>query len=80
MAYVMTGATGFIGRHLLASLLKRKQTVYCLVRPQSEDRLQAIALRLHELKGRVVPVRGDILKPLPGVNSTASSTSRRSPT
>jgi thioester reductase-like protein len=68
VAYFMTGATGFIGRHLLECLLKRKETVYCLVRRPSEDRLQEIALRLHDLGGRVVPVRGDLMKPRLGVN------------
>jgi thioester reductase-like protein len=67
VAYFMTGATGFIGRHLLENLLRRKETVYCLVRRQSEDRLQEIALRLQRLKGRVVAVRGDLLKPRLGV-------------
>ncbi len=68
MAYFLTGATGFIGRHLLESLLKRKQTVYCLVRRQSEDRLQEISLRMQGLGGRVVPLRGDLMQPQLGVN------------
>jgi hypothetical protein len=33
--YVVTGATGFIGRHLVAELLKREGTIYVLVREGS---------------------------------------------
>jgi thioester reductase-like protein len=69
MTCFMTGATGFIGRHLLEQLLTRKETVYCLVRKPSEDRLQEIALHLQHLKGRVVPVRGDLLKPRLGIEA-----------
>src|SRR5688572_22987818 len=65
----MTGATGFIGRHVLERLLMRKETVYCLVRRQSEDRLQEIALRLQSLKGKVVLMRGDLLKPRLGLEA-----------
>ena len=32
MTYFVTGATGFIGRHLLERLLQRKGTIHCLVR------------------------------------------------
>ena len=34
MTYFVTGATGFIGRHLVAKLLARKGDVYCLVRKE----------------------------------------------
>lgn len=69
MTSFMTGATGFIGRHVLELLLARKETVYCLVRKPSEDRLQEIALRLQHLKGRVVPVIGDLTKPRLGLET-----------
>src|SRR5215510_4229891 len=69
MACFMTGATGFIGRHVLELLLARKETVYCLVRKPSEDRLQEIALKLQHLKGKVVPVRGDLTQPRLGLET-----------
>jgi nucleoside-diphosphate-sugar epimerase len=31
--YLVTGASGFIGKHLLDALTKRGQTIYCLVYP-----------------------------------------------
>ncbi len=51
--YFVTGATGFIGRHLLGELLKREDaTIYALVREESRDRLQSGA--------RIRPVIGDL--------------------
>jgi len=41
MDYFVTGATGFIGRHLLERLLARGGTVYALVREQSRARFDA---------------------------------------
>ena len=70
MASFLTGATGFIGRHVLELLMARKETVYCLVRKPSEDHLHDIALRLQHLKGRVVPVRGDLTQPRLGIDTT----------
>ena len=39
MAYFVTGATGFIGRFLVAELLKREGTIYVLCRASSLDKL-----------------------------------------
>ena len=36
MAYLVTGGTGFIGRFLVADLLKRGQPIYALVRKNSQ--------------------------------------------
>ena len=69
MSYFVTGATGFIGRYLVQSLLKRgKGTIYVLVRPKSVGKLD----ELREFWGkesikRVVPVKGDLGSPKLGI-------------
>jgi NAD(P)-dependent dehydrogenase (short-subunit alcohol dehydrogenase family) len=67
--YFVTGATGFIGRHLVAELLKREGTIYVLVREGSRGKLDALAQRLGAPEGRLVPVSGDLSKPGLGVDS-----------
>ena len=37
MTYFVTGATGFIGRHLVELLLRRQGKIYVLVRSGSRD-------------------------------------------
>jgi NAD(P)-dependent dehydrogenase (short-subunit alcohol dehydrogenase family) len=59
--YFVTGATGFIGRHLVEELLKRDGTVYALVREGSRGRLDALGERLGA-GDRLVPVSGDLSK------------------
>ncbi|MEA2448429.1 MAG: hypothetical protein QOG63_361 [Thermoleophilaceae bacterium] len=61
MNYFVTGATGFIGRHLLEELLKRDGTIYALVREGSRGRLDAVVERLGA-GDRIVPVVGDLSK------------------
>ena len=63
----MTGATGFIGRHLVAELLKREGTIYVLVREGSRGKIDALAENLRADEGRIVPVAGDLSKPALGV-------------
>jgi short-subunit dehydrogenase len=69
MSYFVTGATGFIGRFLVRSLLARgKGTVYVLVRPRSIGKLD----ELREFWGkdsqrRVVAIKGDLAQPKLGV-------------
>jgi NAD(P)-dependent dehydrogenase (short-subunit alcohol dehydrogenase family) len=65
--YFVTGATGFIGRHLVAELLKREGTIYALVREGSRGKLDSLVQRLGAQEGRVVPVTGDLAKPGLGV-------------
>jgi NAD(P)-dependent dehydrogenase (short-subunit alcohol dehydrogenase family) len=60
--YFVTGATGFIGRHLVAELLKRDGTIYALVREGSRGKLDALAQRLDAPEGRIQPVTGDLSK------------------
>ncbi|MCW2681703.1 MAG: short chain dehydrogenase [Frankiales bacterium] len=58
--YLVTGGTGFLGRHLLERLLRRPDAkVSVLVRKGSLSRLQAAAQRL-EGGDRVRPVVGDL--------------------
>jgi NAD(P)-dependent dehydrogenase (short-subunit alcohol dehydrogenase family) len=70
MAYFVTGATGFIGRHLVEELLRnRTEDVHVLVRETSRDRLDTL------IKGwpdgeRVKPVVGDLSEPRLGVDET----------
>jgi NAD(P)-dependent dehydrogenase (short-subunit alcohol dehydrogenase family) len=65
--YFVTGATGFIGRHLVAELLKREGTIHVLVRDGSRGKLDALVQRLEAEEGRIVPVTGDLSKPALGV-------------
>ena len=68
MNYFVTGATGFIGRHLLEALLERDGTIYALVREGSRGRLDDVRRRLGA-EDRIVPVIGDVSKPGLGVES-----------
>ncbi|HYP48481.1 MAG TPA: SDR family oxidoreductase, partial [Thermoleophilaceae bacterium] len=61
--YFVTGATGFIGRHLVAELLKRDGTIYVLVREGSRGKVDDLVQRLGAAEGRIVPVTGDLAKP-----------------
>src|SRR6185369_5715298 len=67
MAYFVTGATGFIGRHLVERLLEREGDIHVLVRPESIGRLDALIHRWNG-EGRIRPVLGDLSKPLLGLD------------
>jgi len=70
MAYFVTGATGFIGRFLLAELLDHREgKIYCLTRAGSLDKLDALKERLGD-DDRIVPVIGDLTKPRLAVDDT----------
>jgi NAD(P)-dependent dehydrogenase (short-subunit alcohol dehydrogenase family) len=69
MNYFVTGATGFIGRHLVANLLTRDGTIYVLVRDGSRGKLDALLQRLGAAEGRVVAVPGDLSKAGLGVDA-----------
>jgi NAD(P)-dependent dehydrogenase (short-subunit alcohol dehydrogenase family) len=66
--YLVTGATGFIGRHLVERLLAREGEIHVLVREGSEEKLERIVYRLGGA-GRVHAVPGDLAEPLLGVDS-----------
>jgi NAD(P)-dependent dehydrogenase (short-subunit alcohol dehydrogenase family) len=65
--YFVTGATGFIGRHLVAELLKREGTIYALVREGSRGKLDALAQSVGAPDGKLVAVAGDLSKPGLGI-------------
>ncbi|MFL5883968.1 MAG: SDR family oxidoreductase [Thermoleophilaceae bacterium] len=68
MNYFVTGATGFIGRHLVEELLKRDDAkIYALVREGSRGRLDELITRW-AAADRVVPVPGDLSKEGLGVD------------
>ncbi len=73
MAYFLTGATGFIGQRLMQHLLSHRQgKIYVLVREGSTGRLDELVDRWRIEVGpsaakRVIPVLGDVRRPLLGV-------------
>jgi NAD(P)-dependent dehydrogenase (short-subunit alcohol dehydrogenase family) len=67
MTYFVTGATGFIGRHLVEELLKRKGDIHVLVRRGSQKKMDELIAQWGA-QGRVHKVIGDLQKPLLGVN------------
>ncbi|MDT4903467.1 MAG: hypothetical protein QOF92_4839 [Pseudonocardiales bacterium] len=69
MAYFVTGATGFIGRFLIAELLEREGTIYALCRAGSLDKLDELKARLGADDDRIVPVVGDLAKERLGVSA-----------
>jgi NAD(P)-dependent dehydrogenase (short-subunit alcohol dehydrogenase family) len=70
MAYLVTGATGFIGRHLLAELLERDGDIHVLVRENSTARLDDVVRRVGG-EGRIHAVIGDLRQPRLGVSTAA---------
>lgn len=68
MTYFVTGATGFIGRHLLERLLARKGDVHCLVRKGSQKKFEELRARIGADGKRLFPVIGDLTKPMLGLS------------
>jgi short-subunit dehydrogenase len=66
--YFVTGATGFIGRNLVARLLQREGTIYALVRAGSRGRLEELRTAWGADGARVVPIAGDLSQPGLGVS------------
>ena len=69
MHYVVTGATGFIGRQLVPLLLARGGTVSAVVRAGSSAKFAALRERLDPSGERLRAVTGDIAKPGLGIAS-----------
>jgi thioester reductase-like protein len=68
MSYFVTGATGFIGRHLVERLLERDGTIYVLVREGSRGRLEELRSAWDAPEDRIVPIVGDVTQPRMGVS------------
>ncbi len=68
MGYFITGGTGFIGRHVVPLLAARGERVYLLVRPGSRARLERVVRDCAPNGHLIVPVEGDLDKPLLGVD------------
>ena len=67
MTYFVTGATGFIGRHLVEQLLaNREGEIHVLVRESSQDRMAEL-IESWGAEDRVHPVIGDLAQPRLGV-------------
>ena len=70
MLYFVTGATGFIGKRLVKTLLARRgATVHFLVRPGSEGKLAALYDYWGVGKARAIAVTGDLTAKKLGVSS-----------
>jgi NAD(P)-dependent dehydrogenase (short-subunit alcohol dehydrogenase family) len=68
MQYFVTGATGFIGKRLVKTLLARRgSTVYFLLRPESESKAVELLEYWGVSKQRAVPVFGDLTEKKLGV-------------
>ncbi len=74
MTYFVTGATGFIGRHLLEKLLLRPGRIYCLVRKESMAKFEELSARLGAGKDRLIAVNGDLSKTRLGVSPAMQKT------
>jgi NAD(P)-dependent dehydrogenase (short-subunit alcohol dehydrogenase family) len=68
MIYFVTGATGFIGKRLVRTLLARPEaTVYFLARNPTPERLEPVRRFWGESAGRALPVAGDLKQPGLGI-------------
>ena len=69
MTYFVTGATGFIGRHLVERLLEREGDIHVLVREGSQERLDKLIESWSPgAADRIKQVVGDLSQPRLGVS------------
>jgi NAD(P)-dependent dehydrogenase (short-subunit alcohol dehydrogenase family) len=70
MGYFVTGATGFIGKRLVRTLLARKGSiVWFLVRDPSAEKLAPLYAYWGVDRRRAIPIRGDITQPNLGIGA-----------
>jgi NAD(P)-dependent dehydrogenase (short-subunit alcohol dehydrogenase family) len=70
MQYFVTGATGFIGKRLVKTLLGRRgSTVYFLLRRESEGKVAELLQYWGTTKARAIPVYGDLTAKKLGVSA-----------
>jgi NAD(P)-dependent dehydrogenase (short-subunit alcohol dehydrogenase family) len=70
MQYFVTGATGFIGKRLVKTLLARRgATVHYLLRPESADKIEGLLEFWGVSKARAIPVFGDLTSKKLGVSA-----------
>ena len=64
MNYFVTGATGFIGKHLIGQLVARADAkIYVLVRESSRDKFESLKERYGDAAKKLHAVYGDITTP-----------------
>ena len=69
MQYFVTGGTGFIGRNLIANLVKRGGTVHVLVRSENaQEKLVHLQQQTGAADKQLLPVYGDLSKPRLGLS------------
>src|SRR3954466_13927125 len=69
MSYFVTGATGFIGRHLVEELLRNREgDIHVLVRAGSQDRLDKLIAERFGSRDPGKPVAGHLTEPRLGVS------------
>ncbi|MET0287770.1 MAG: SDR family oxidoreductase [Polyangiales bacterium] len=68
MAYMVTGGTGFIGKHLIDRLLLRGQPIHVLVRAGSQQNLERLRAERWGNSALIRPLVGDIAQPRCGVS------------
>ena len=70
MIYFVTGASGFIGKRLVRTLLARpKTTVHFLMRRPTKERVARLLAFWGVEPGRAVPVEGDLTRPALGISA-----------
>ncbi len=70
MIYFVTGATGFIGKRLVKTLLARRgAVVYFLLRRESEGKVPDLLAYWGVGEGRAIPVYGDLTARRMGVSA-----------
>ena len=70
MGYFITGATGFIGRHVAVELAARGEPIWVLVRSGSGGKFARLVRDCGPAGRLLVPVGGDLNEPLLGVSET----------